>query len=59
MAQPTTESEPVRAFLEPSQQLQTHVSDWRLRITPPRKRAAAQAVAVVDRIRATARGHCG
>jgi Bacterial Ig-like domain (group 3)/NHL repeat len=55
MAQPTTQSEPVTAFLEPSQQLQRQVSDWIFRITSPRKRAAAQAVAVVDHICATAR----
>jgi hypothetical protein len=32
MAQPTTESERVTAFPEPSQQLQTQVSDWIFRI---------------------------
>jgi hypothetical protein len=59
MAQPTTQPEPVTAFLEPSQQLQTQVSDWIFRIPSPRKRAAAPAVAVLDRICATARGHYG
>jgi sugar lactone lactonase YvrE len=55
MAQPTTGSEPVSAFLEPSEQLQTQVSDRSFRITPPRKIAAAQAVAIVNRICASAR----
>jgi hypothetical protein len=59
MAQPTTQPEPVTAFLEPSQQLQTQVSDWIFRIPSPRKRAAAPAVAVLDRICATARGRYG
>jgi sugar lactone lactonase YvrE len=55
MAQPTTEPGPVTACCEPSQQLQTQVSDWSFRIAPPSRRAGAQAVAVVDRVCATAR----
>jgi streptogramin lyase len=56
MARLTTESERVTACCESRQQLQTKVSERSFRITPPRKRAAAQPVAVVDRICATVRG---
>src|ERR1700733_9776325 len=55
MARLTTESERVTACCESRQRLQTQVSDRSFRITPPRKNATAQAVAVVDHICATVR----
>jgi hypothetical protein len=59
MARLTTESGPVTACCEPSQQLQTQVSDWNFRITPPSKRAEVQALAVVDGTCATGRRRSG